>query len=222
LTGFKEKIKALTRGNRDDLVTGKETEYQQLQSDPSNSQFIATEQWAGVQICSIFNEDPVDHGLAAGAGSVTYANRSDADLARFKRRQFWVTKMQNVLSSFTPDGIAVKLNVSAALMMTDMERHELFKLRLDSKSITINEIRTLGDEESFGPEYDQPGIPDGTNAQEEIERQAVILQKMYLAVGVVITADEARAMAVKAGIDLGDYDPAQLGVKPQPAIGGGA
>jgi hypothetical protein len=89
---------------------------------------------------------------------VTYANRSDADLARYKRRQFWVTKMQRALTALIPRPQQAKLNTSVSLMMTTKERHEVYKLRLDSKTITINEIRRLEDEPPFeGDEYDEPG-----------------------------------------------------------------
>jgi len=91
---------------------------------------------------------------------MTYANRVDADLARFKRRQFWVVKMQDALTACLPRPQVARLNVSAALMMTDKERHELHKLRLDARTRTVNEIRKIEDEPSFGPEFDIPGIPE--------------------------------------------------------------
>ena len=87
---------------------------------------------------------------ASGGGtSVTYANRSDADLARFKRRQFWVTKLQNALTDLLPRPQVVRLNTSSALMMTDAERWAILDLRLKNKTTTINEVRKLEDETPF-------------------------------------------------------------------------
>jgi HK97 family phage portal protein len=219
---FKERLMAAAFGNREPIVADADAvDMVQVQSNPSDSQFLDTEKYSVEQVCRIFNCDPADHGSSSGGSSLTYANRSDADLARLKRRQYWVTKMQNALSSFLPDGVVVRLNTSAALMMTPKERHDLYKVRLESRSIAVNEIRTLEDEKPFdGEEFNEPGIPSGTAAEAEIERQAVILQKMYLAVGVVLTADEARDMARKAGIDLpASYDAALLGKTPTPPGG---
>ena len=215
---LKERFMQVVNGwSREPLVLPAGTTYTALQTNPSDSQFIATQQYSVEQICRIFGEDPADHGSSSGGSSITYANRTDAELARFKRRQFWVTKLQDALQELVGEPYQVKLNTSSTLMMTTKERHEIHKLRLDSKTITVNEIRSVEDEQPFdGDEYDEPGIPTETNDADEIERQAVILQKLYLTVGVILTADEARQMARDAGVDLAvDYDPALLGSAPQ-------
>jgi HK97 family phage portal protein len=157
---LKEKLLGITRGNRELIVLPKATTYTQLSVNPSDSQFIDTQRYTVEQICRVYGEDPADYASSAGsAGSITYANRSDADLARFKRRQFWVTKLQGALTAMIPRPQVAKLNTSSTLMMTDRERHEIFGMRLDKKTITVNEVRDLGDEPRFGPEYDEPGIP---------------------------------------------------------------
>jgi len=158
---FKDRLMGLASGNREPMVVdANAVSMEQLQSNPSDSQFLETEKYSVEQICRIFNCDPADHGSSSGGSSITYANRSDADLARLKRRQYWVTKLQNVLTSFLPRPQVVKLNSSVSLMMTDMERHELHALRLKSKTRTINEVRRIEDETPFtGSEYDQPGVP---------------------------------------------------------------
>jgi HK97 family phage portal protein len=158
---FKERLLELTRGNRDPLVVDADSvEMAQLQSDPTDSQFLDTERYSVEQVCRIFNCDPADHGGSSGGSSITYANRTDADLARLKRRQYWMTKLQNELTGFLPRPQVAKLNTSAFLMMTDTERHELHALRLKSKTRTVNEVRRIEDETPFAdPEFDEPGIP---------------------------------------------------------------
>lgn len=217
---LKQRFVDMTRGNREPVVLASSTKYTPLQVAPDDSQFLEAMSYSALQVCRIFREDPADHGVAVSGGdSITYANRVDVDLARFKRRQFWVVKMQDALSACLPPPQQVRLNVSASLMMTDKERHELHALRLASRTRTVNEVRRIEDEAPFGAEFDEPGIPGG---DDEVTRQAVILQKMYLAVGVVLTADEAREMARKAGIALPTaYDPALLGKTPT-SDGGGA
>ncbi len=64
-----------------------------------------------------------------------------------------------------------------------------------------------------------PPLPDGVefgDAVREAKSVAEVLQKLYLAVGVVVTIDEARAMLRKAGIELPDGVPDEL-VAPAPA-----
>lgn len=156
---LKDKFRAAVRGSREVIVVPQDTKYTPIQTNPTDSQFIDSQRYTVEQICRIYGEDPADHGASSGGSSVTYANRSDADLARFKRRQFWVTKLQAALTDLVPRPQVVKLNTSSALMMTAMERHELHKLRLESKTTTVNDVKRLEDEAPFGPEFDEPGIP---------------------------------------------------------------
>ena len=86
-------------------------------------------------------------------------SRPAEDHVSIRRRQFWVTKLQGALTDLIPRPQVVRLNTSSALMMTAKERHELHQLRLNSRTTTVNEVRTIEDEPKFGPEYDEPGIP---------------------------------------------------------------
>lgn len=156
---IKAKILGAIRGNREPLLLPSSVKWHQIQTDPTDSQFIETMRYSVEQVCRVFGEDPADYGAAAGGDSVTYANRTDAEMARIRRRQFWVTKMQDALTRLVADGLTVRLNTSATLMMTPRERHELHQLRLDSKTRTVNEVRVIEDEMPFGPEFDEPGIP---------------------------------------------------------------
>jgi phage portal protein BeeE len=140
-TTIKERFMQLTRGNREPIVMPKSTTYTPIQINPEESQFLDTMRYSTEQIIGrIFLEDPADYGASAGGSSLTYANRSDADLARFKRRQFWVTKLQSCLTDMLP------------------------RLRLKSETTTVNEVRTIEDETPFAdPRFDVPGIPDLLN-----------------------------------------------------------
>lgn len=160
-TSIKARFMALTRGNREPVVMPQSVKYTPIQINPEESQFLNTMRYTVEQICRIYGEDPADHGASGGGTSLTYANRRDADLARFKRRQFWVTKLQDALGEMLPPDVTVKLNTSSALMMTTLERHELHALRLKSETTTVNEVRTLEDEPKFpDAKFDAPGIPD--------------------------------------------------------------
>jgi HK97 family phage portal protein len=159
-TALKERFMALTRGNREPIVIPSTTKYTPIQVNPEESQFLTTMQYTANEIiANVFLEDPADYGGGGAGSSLTYANRSDADLARFKRRQFWVTKLQKALTDLVTPDVMVRLNTSSALMMTATERHTLHKLRLDAKTTTVNRVLAIEDEPPFGPEFDLPGIP---------------------------------------------------------------
>lgn len=165
-TSIKSRFMDLTRGNRDPIVLPATTKYTPIQVNPQESMFLDTMRYTTNSIIArVFLEDPADYGSAADGGtSMTYANRSDADLARVKRRQFWITKLQSALSDLAPPGVIVRLNTSAALMMTTLERHQVHALRLKSETMTVNEVRRIEDEAPFqDPKFDQPGVPDLLN-----------------------------------------------------------
>lgn len=208
---LKAKFLGVLRGNREPVVLPAGIEYKQIQTSPNDSQFLDTMRYTVEQICRVFGEDPADYGSSAGGTAMTYANRIDSDLARMKRRQFWVTKLQDVLTRLVPEGMSVRLNTDASLMMTPKERHEVFKLRLESKTITVNEVRELSDDPKFdGPEYDAPGIP-APQSMTGVEA----VQKVYLGVGTVLTADEARELVNDAsGAALAIPAPTQLSLLP--------
>jgi HK97 family phage portal protein len=158
---LKQRFLDLTRGNREPIVFPASTKYTPIQVSPEESQFLNTMGYTAGQIIGrVYLEDPADYGLSAGGKSLTYANRSDADLARFKRRQFWVTKLQQALTDCLPRPQVVKLNTASALMMTTKERHEIHGMRLAQRTTTVNEVRTIEDESPFkGDEFNAPGIP---------------------------------------------------------------
>lgn len=145
--------------NREPAVLPQSVKYEQVQISPTDSQFIDAMRYSAEQIVRIYGEDPADYGIASSGKAITYANRSDADLARLKRRQFWVVKLQDMLTEMLPRPQVVRLNVSASLMMTAKERHEIHGMRLTQRTRTVNEVRKIEDEPPFGSEFDEPGIP---------------------------------------------------------------
>lgn len=159
---LKQRFMELTRGNRDPIVLPSTTKYTPIQISPEESQFLESMRYSSEQIIArVYLEDPADYGLSSTGSSITYANRVDADLARFKRRQFWVTKLQAALTDLLPPRQFVKLNTNAALMMTPKERHEVHAIRLKSETTFVNEVRDIEDEPRFNdPKFDTPGIPD--------------------------------------------------------------
>lgn len=192
---LKESFVNATRG-REPAVIPQSVTYTPIQVNPDDSQFLDTMRYSVEQVCRIFGEDPADHGSSGGGSSLTYANRSDADLARLKRRQFWVVKLQNVLTAMVPPGLHARLNTSASLMMTTMERHQLHALRLNSGTTTVDEIRQIEDE--------APIDTKDARAWQEVGLPALVA-------GGVLTVNEARKelglAPMPGGDDLVSPDP---------------
>jgi hypothetical protein len=81
-------------------------------------------------------------------------------------------------------------------------------------SVQLQPVNGEGGEPKPEGEPDAGGEPT-TPAQKQRD-VAETLQKLYLAVGVAITADEARALANKAGADLPIPGPFQIEDEPEP------
>lgn len=156
---LKERLLSITRGNREPLILPSTTKYTPLQINPDDSQFLDAMNVSAAQVCRIYREDPADHGVPLEGSSITYANRVDRDIARLKRRQFWVTKLQDALTACLPRPQVARINVDASLMMSPKERAEIHTMRLAQRTRTINEVRRIEDEEPFGAEFNTPGIP---------------------------------------------------------------
>lgn len=118
------------------------------------------------QACRILGVPPSMVYASISGQAVTYANVTDSDLQLLKHSlAIWLGDLEDHWSRWIGvRGQFVKFNVDALLRVTPKERHEIHKLRLESKTTTVNEVRVLEDEEPFGPEFDEPGIPGGGGA----------------------------------------------------------
>jgi HK97 family phage portal protein len=150
-------------GSREPAVIGAGLEIEKMSVDPADSQFIDLMRWECEQAARIYGVPPQMIYAATSGQSVTYANASQTDLSFLKWSLRWpLRRLQFAWSEFLPTPQVVKLNVDGLLETTTMERHQLYKLRLDSKTITVNQIHTLEDELPVDdPAYDLPGIPGG-------------------------------------------------------------
>lgn len=150
-----------TRGNREPAVLGSGLNYERITIDPKDSQFIDLMRFEVEQVCRFFRVPPqMVYGSVSGQ-NVTYSNASSADLAYLKHSLSGpLTRIERALSSLLPNPQVVKFNRDAILKSDPLSRAQVQHLRLQSKTITVNEVRTLEDELPFNdPAYDMPGIP---------------------------------------------------------------
>ena len=157
---IKSRLEAATR-DRQPFVHGKDIVVTDKPVNPTDSQFIALLEFECLQASRIYGVPPGMIYAAVTGQNVTYANVSDSDLAFMKHSlRPWVRRLQFQWSRFLPAPQFVSLNVNAFLEMTPKDRHDLYRVRLDSKTISVNQIHRLEDEKPVDdPAYDAPGIP---------------------------------------------------------------
>lgn len=129
------------------FVTGSDWEYSALAVKASESSFIEQMQYSDVELCRFLGvpADMID--VSPGTGStITYANITQRNLqllvinlgGTIKRREDAFTRL-------TPGGRYVKLNRAAVLAMDERTRADIFKTRIDSRTLTPDEARAYED-----------------------------------------------------------------------------
>ena len=178
-------------------VVGSGLKYESIDVNADESQFLETKRNCAIEICQVFGVPPEKIGVASSGSSVTYANREQ------QAQQFLVDSInadlvliQEVLTAAVPQPQYVRFNTGALLRSDLQTRYASYATALTAGFLTINEVRELEDR----PPLAEAGSNDAASARQSAE----IIQKLYLGVGIVLTADEARVIANRAGADLGD------------------
>lgn len=155
----KDIFMAAVRGNREPVVFGKGWQYQSIQVNPEESQFLQTQGYSAAECARIFGPGIAEVLGYASGGSMTYANVIDRDLSLLKYAlNRWLRRLERVLSEFLPRPQYVKINRAALLETSTMQRYQAHASRLDKQWGTVNEIRALEDLPPV-PWGDQPNQP---------------------------------------------------------------
>jgi hypothetical protein len=107
----------------------------------------------------------------------------------------------------TPTGFEVKINMDGFLRSDTKTRMETYEIGMRVDAYTSDEVREL---------EDRPRITESTTGRMSVAELTLALQKIYLAVGVVITPDEARDILNRGGAQLGAVDVNQLAPSADP------
>ena len=195
------------------FVTGNDWEYNALAAKASESSFIEQMQYSDVELCRFLGvpADMLDV-VTDGSGSITYANITQRNLQLLVMNLGGsIKRREGALSRVNPAPRYVKLNRSAVLAMDALTRAQVQAQRITSRTMTPDEARALEDEQPLTEaDYAQfarlwPAAtgakPEQTDA-EKARAAAELIQKIYLGVGVVVSEDEARSLANRAGAGL--------------------
>lgn len=139
---FKESVAA-----GDVFVTGKDWTYDPIAAKASESAFIEQMQYSDVALCR-FHGVPADLvDVAVQSSTLSYANITQRNLQLLVMNLGSVVKRRNeALSRLTPRPRFVKLNSDAILAMDAKSRAELFKLQIESRTRTPDQVRAVEDE----------------------------------------------------------------------------
>lgn len=204
----KQRFLAALRGVREPLVLGRGWEYQAIQVAPEESQFLETMGWSEAQCARLFGPGIAEVlGYAVKGASLTYSNIQDRDIHLLKYAlNRWFRRFERLAKTFLPPGQYVILNRDALLQTNTLQRYLAHASALQNKWKVPNEVREVEDLQPvpWGDKPDSGGDPGTTQESEADQARAVaeLIQKVYLGVGVVLTDEEARELANKAGAGL--------------------
>lgn len=163
------------------------------------AQFLATRNFSSAEIAGqMFLVDPSDLGIAVSGSSLTYANLEQRNLRRVQVTLLpWIVRLEKAISALLYNPRYMKFNVNA-LVRGDMKtRYEAYAIGVDKGFLTASEPRAW---------EDLPPLGDGADSM-SVAELTLALQKIYLSVGVVITAEEARDILNRGGAGLPSLPP---------------
>ncbi len=157
------------------------------------AQFLATRQFTDAQIAGqMFLLDPSDLGIPVQGTTLNYSNQQQRDARRMKIALMpWVRRLEPALSRLLLGG-EYHFDVDSTLRGNTKESYETLAVALAAGFMTIDEVRAI---------LGMPPRPNTTEAPTAREL-AEMIQKIYLGVGVVLTADEAREILNSGGANL--------------------
>lgn len=165
---------------------------------PEDAQWLESRRFGVQEIARIYGVPP--HLLADSSNSTSWGSGlSEQNLAfgQFALRP-WITRIEEahnqLLASAGLVDQRLKLNLDASLRASPKDRYTVYAMGIRNGVLTVDEARAL---------EDLPPLPGDAGSGDLSPRDlAEALQKIYLAVGKVISAEEAREILNRAGADL--------------------
>lgn len=149
--GAKDAFMAALRGTREPVVLGKGWEWDQLQVNPEESQFLQTQGFSAAECARMFGPGLAEILGYETGGSLTYSTLIDRDLHVLKyAANKWFRRLERLLSEFLPRPQYVRLNRDAFLQTDTLRRYQAYAIALDKRFATVNEVREKEDEPRVG------------------------------------------------------------------------
>ena len=138
----KQKFMAAVHGSREPAVMTGGWKYQQIQANPTDSQFLGTLSQSDLMVCRFHRVPPELVAVAITGSSITYANVEQRGLDFLTYcLQRWITWWERKLGWMLPNGQYVKFDLSPLLRTDILTRWVVNYAQLTSRAMTQNEVR---------------------------------------------------------------------------------
>ena len=139
----KQKFMAAVHGSREPVVMTGGWKYQQVQVNPTDSQFVETQGLSDLKVCRFFRVWPEMVSVPITGSSITYANVEQRALDFLTyTMQRWITWWERKLGSMTPAGQYVKFDLSPLLRTDIWTRWQVNHAQIASRVMTQDEVRS--------------------------------------------------------------------------------
>lgn len=149
----KEKFMAAVHGSREPVVMTGGWKYQQLQANPTDSQFLDTLSASDLMVCRFHRVPPEIVAVAISGSSITYANVEQRGLDFLTYcMQRWITWWERKLGRMLPAGQYCKFDLSPLLRTDILTRWQVNHAQIASRVMTQDEVRAGEDLPPLTPE----------------------------------------------------------------------
>lgn len=195
----------LDNAHRPGLLTGG-LKWKPLSLPNDQAQFLETRKFQVEEICRIFRCPP---HMVQSLDRATFSNieHQGIDFVTHSVRPIAV-RIEDALLSLIDEGQYIRFNVGGLLRGDMLSRFQAHAIAINTGWESPNEVRALEDMNRADglDEYRRPLNMAAVGASAVNEPTpaeiAEMIQKVYLGVGVVVSAEEARELLTRAGADL--------------------
>jgi HK97 family phage portal protein len=138
----KQKFMAAVHGSREPALLTGGWKYQQVQVNPTDSQFLDTQALSSLKVCRYFRVWPEMVAVTMQGSNITYANVEQRALDFLTyTMQRWITWWERKLGAMLPGGQYVKFDLSPLLRTDILTRWTVNHAQIASRVMTQDEVR---------------------------------------------------------------------------------
>ena len=138
----KQKFMAAVHGSREPALLTGGWKYQQIQVNPTDSQFLPTEQQVDLKVCRRFRVPPDIVAVAINGQAITYANVEQRGLDFLTyTMQRWITWWERKLGRMLPPGEYTQFDLLPLLRTDILTRWMVNHAQIASRAVARDEVR---------------------------------------------------------------------------------
>lgn len=202
---WKQKVGGIANSH-DIAVLDQGTKFQPVSIPARDAQLLETRQSSVGDIATLFGLPP--HAIGDVQRSTSWGTgieQQTIGMVQFTFQPMLARVEQRLTKEIVQPNVYVEYIVEGLLRGDAASRAAFYAQMRAMKAMSANEVRGRENLEPYegGDVFDNPNITTDSDSEAEVARNLVeMVQKVYLGVGTVLTADEARDLLNKAGADL--------------------